>query len=451
MEKQTKPLKITEIAPRPKESKVLRVAAYARVSSEKDAAFHSLEAQQSYYEDFVGAHSDWTLVGLYSDRGISGTKPDRPEFQRMLRDCRDGKIDLVVTKSITRFARNTVVLLDTVRELKALGVDCYFEKEDMHSISPDGELLMTLLAMYAEEEARSASENQNWKIRKSFEQGIPVTGNCYGYRIVDKHFVVVDDEAKVVRRIFDMYLSGMGCAKIGKILNAEGIASPKGKGWIWTVIRKILTNEKYAGDLLLQKSYTEDFRTKRQVINHGERRQYFVKGDHEAIIPRETFDAVQEEVARRANKCSKSGTTANKKPYLFSGVVRCGNCGYIYQHVSRKNDIYWTCKRHYLMGVAACPSKPIPEYALVEKTKEVLGVDELSTDIIHERILKVVVTEHHRLTYYLKNGEIIEVCWAPHSRSRSWTDEMRQAAAARATEQRREEKERKEMNTNGKS
>ena len=145
--------------------------AYARVSADKDAAFHSLEAQTEYYEKYVSNHPDLTLVGIYSDNGISGTIVERPEFQRLLEDCRAGKIDLVITKSVTRFARNTVILLQTIRELKALGIDCYFEKEQMHSISPDGELLLTLLAMYAEEEARSASENQLWRVRKRFEQG----------------------------------------------------------------------------------------------------------------------------------------------------------------------------------------------------------------------------------------------------------------------------------------
>ena len=146
-------LQIEEIPAKPKEQKTIRVAAYARVSSDKDAAFHSLEAQTEYYRNYVSAHPDWDLVSIYSDNGISGTTIKRPEFQRMLQDCRDGKIDLVVTKSVTRFARNTVILLETIRELKRLGIDCYFEKEDMHSISPDGELLLTLLAMYAEEEA----------------------------------------------------------------------------------------------------------------------------------------------------------------------------------------------------------------------------------------------------------------------------------------------------------
>ena len=165
-----KEMQIQRIPAMPKVPEVVRVAAYARVSADKDAAFHSLEAQTDYYQNYVETRPDWELVEIYSDNAISGTVVDRPEFQRMMEDARVGKIDRIVTKSITRFARNTVVLLESVRELKRLGVDVYFEKEDMHSISPDGELLLTLLAMYAEEEARSASENQKWRIKKKFEQ-----------------------------------------------------------------------------------------------------------------------------------------------------------------------------------------------------------------------------------------------------------------------------------------
>lgn len=194
-------LQIEEIPAKPKEQKTIRVAAYARVLSEKDAAFHSLEAQTEYYRNYVSAHSDWELVSIYSDNGISGTTIHRPEFQRMLQDCRDGKIDLVVTKSVTRFARNTVILLETIRELKRLGIDCYFEKEDMHSISPDGELLLTLLAMYAEEEARSASENQRWRIQKKFQNGEPWVGKMLGYRFKDGNLVVIPEEAAIVRQI----------------------------------------------------------------------------------------------------------------------------------------------------------------------------------------------------------------------------------------------------------
>ena len=195
-------MRIEEIPASPKKPKVTRVAAYARVSSDKDAAFHSLEAQTEYYQNYIAAHPDWELVAIYSDNGISGTTIHRPEFQRMLQDCREGKIDLIITKSVTRFARNTIILLETIRELKKIGVECHFEKEDMHSISPDGELLLTLLAMYAEEEARSASENQKWRIQKLYDQGKPAGGHTFGYRLAGERFEVVPEEAEIVKEIY---------------------------------------------------------------------------------------------------------------------------------------------------------------------------------------------------------------------------------------------------------
>lgn len=234
-------MRIEEIPAKPKEQKIIRVAAYARVSSDKDAAFHSLEAQTEYYCDYVAAHPEWELVSIYSDNGISGTTINRPEFQRMLQDCREGKIDLVVTKSVTRFARNTVILLETIRELKKLGVGCYFEKEDMHSISPDGELLLTLLAMYAEEEARSASENQKWRIQKLYDQGKPAGGHIFGYRLVEEKFEIVPEEAEVLKRfsasIFPVWATAGSPERSSSwafppALAAHGLAHPYGIFWL---------------------------------------------------------------------------------------------------------------------------------------------------------------------------------------------------------------------------
>ncbi len=187
-----------------------RVAAYARVSSGKDAMLHSLSTQISYYNDYIGSRGDWQLVGIYADEALTGTKAERPEFQRMLIDCRAGKIDMVITKSLTRFARNTVTLLETARELRTLNVDIYFEKENIHTLGSDGELMLTLLASFAQEESRSASENQKWRIRKMFEEGRPNTGRMLGYRLKDGVLCVVPEEAVVVKMIFADFLSGMG-------------------------------------------------------------------------------------------------------------------------------------------------------------------------------------------------------------------------------------------------
>lgn len=436
-------LYIEEIPAKPKEQKIIRVAAYARVSSDKDAAFHSLEAQTKYYEQYVIAHPGWRLVGIYSDNGISGTTINRPEFQRMLQDCRDGEIDLVVTKSVTRFARNTVILLETIRELKRLGVDVYFEKEDMHSISPDGELLVTLLAMYAEEEARSASENQKWRIQKLYDQGKPAGGHAFGYRLVNERFEIVPEEAETVKEIFHLYLSGMGYAKIARTLIERSIPSSFGTTWSSTAIRDILINEKYIGDMLLQKSYVEDFRTKRLRKNAGELRKVYVKGSHDAIIDRHTFQVVQDEIKRRslrqAEIMAHRNASHENSTKLFTGLVQCGCCksAYIRKYTNAKSGDrpIWICNQAFKYGKAACSSQRIPEAILIEKTREVLGIDELDRTAIMDRIAQIIVPEHHRLLYKLADGTTVDVCWQYPSRRLSWTDEMREKARQKALSQ----------------
>lgn len=437
-------MKITEIPAKPKEEKTIRVAAYARVSSDKDAAFHSLEAQKAYYKDYIGQHQNWSLVGIYSDNGISGTTMNRPEFQRMLEDCRRGKIDLVVTKSITRFARNTVVLLETIRELKSLGIDVFFEKENMHSISPDGELMLTLLAIYAEEEARSVSENQKWRIRKKFAKGEPWVGNMLGYRLVDGEMVIIPEEAEIVRRIFDWYLSGMGVQAIARRLNDLGVSAMFSSYWHPNVVLQILNNEKYAGNMLLQKTYRPDFRTKRSKPNHGERRQYYVENSHEAIIDPAVYATVQDEIKRRRSIYLETHGQRSIGQNLFTGFITCGLCGNAYRkrtaHAPNKPKPVWICGKYYEIGKKYCPSQQIPEDILIEKTKEVLGLNELNREILAEKLTSIEVTDRFHLKYILKNNTVQYKVWEHKSRSESWTDEMREAARQRALKQHRKER-----------
>ena len=435
-------MQITKIPAKPKESKTLRVAAYARVSSDKDAAFHSLEAQTEYYQEFVDKHPNWLLVGIYSDNGISGTIKERPEFQRMLEDCRANRIDLVITKSVTRFARNTVILLETIRELKGLGIDCYFEKENLHSISPDGELLLTLLAMYAEEEARSASENQLWRVQKRFEQGIPTSANMLGYELIEGKMVIIPEEAEIVRQIYADYLSGLGFMAIANKLAKAGVKARYEEKWSVTGIAKILSNEKYVGDMLLQKKYRSDFRTKKTMNNHGEKRQYFVQGSHEPIIPKEVFEAVQAERKRRTDLYSPLEARSHSEN-LFRGMIVCGYCGhnFLRKHYSgRYGKTEWICNQLNRRGKSACPSKKIPESIIVQKTKELFEVDDLSRDLLEEKLLRIVVPEHNHLVYMLKDGRSVDVLWQHPSRSLSWTPEMRQVARERTLRQRGKEK-----------
>ena len=440
-------MKIVEIPAKTKEQKTVRVAAYARVSVEKDATFHSLEAQTDYYRKLISTHPGWVLVDIYSDNGISGTIIDRPEFQRMLQDCRDKKIDLVITKSVTRFARNTVILLDTIRELKKLGIDCFFEKENMHSISPDGELFLTLLAMYAEEEARSASENQKWRIRRLFDQGKLPYGRLYGYRFINGKFEIVEEEAAVIRLIFELYLSGYGCYKIAAELNRRNHCH---KGYLWYpwTIRCALENEKYAGDLLLQKTYVSDFRTKKVCKNNGELRKVYIKNDHEAIIDRDTFLAVQQEIKRRAAEEKERSESfmidVSSEKDLFRGLIHCGKCGSSFRRkigAAPYRKVYWVCKKYISIGKHACGSRMVPEPILLKYTKEVLETERLSKQLITEKLSGIIAAGNNHLIYEFRDGSKKEVTWVSEPRNKAWTEEKRQMAKEKTLAKHRKERE----------
>ena len=411
-----------------------RVAAYARVSSGKDAMLHSLSAQISYYNSYIGKRGDWEFSGIYADEAITGTKETRPEFQRLLEDCRSKKIDMVITKSITRFARNTVTLLQTVRELKLLGIDVYFEKENIHSLSTDGEFMLTILASYAQEESRSVSENQKWRIRKMFEQGRPNTGNMLGYRLIDGKLYIVPEEAEIVKTIFADYLSGMGRIAIIKKLNDAGISTRSGAIWRECTLYRILRNEKYSGDMLLQKTFSLDHLSKKKQINRGELPMYQVIDSHEAIIDKVTFAKVQFEIERRAVKfCYKPQP---KKQYLFTSLISCGQCG---KHYRRKQTNagtkyikpVWICDTFNTSGKNYCPSQQIPESILLEKTTEVLGTTELDIDLLKKSISEIQIPGHNRIEYIFKDGRSVEVTWKNPSRRDSWDEAKRQAARER--------------------
>lgn len=390
---------------------IKRVAAYARVSSEKGEALHSLSAQISYYNEYISNHIGWEFAGVYADEGISGTKDSRPEFQRLLADCRKKRIDLVITKSITRFARNTVTLLDTIRELKLLNIDVLFEKENLHSLGANGELMLTLLAMYAEEEARSASENQKWRIQKMFEEGRPNTGRMLGYCLKDGQLTIIPEEAEIVRMIFDDYLSGMGRLAIAKKLNAMHVPTVRGcDDWREGSIYRILHNEKYTGDMILQKTYVEDFRTKKGVINRGEKRKYFVENSHEAIISKEIFERAQAEAERRKTKiklpekCMKT---------LFTGMLTCACCGkHFNRRVANVSTKYakpaWICATFMRKGKKYCNNRQIPEKILIAKTQEVLGLQSLEGIDLNDYISEIVCGKDYDLTYVMNSGEEVK-------------------------------------------
>jgi DNA invertase Pin-like site-specific DNA recombinase len=424
---------VTKIATPPRLERRKRVCAYARVSDGKDTMRRSLFAQVSYYSALIQRHVEWEFAGVYAEEPISGTKDDRAEFQRMLTDCRAGKIDMVITKSITRFARNTLTTLETVRELKNLGVDVFFEKENIHSVSGDGELMLSILASYAQEESRSASENCKWRIRKMFEQGRPNTGNMLGYRLKDGKLHVVPEEADVVLRIFADYLSGMGRLAIAKKLNAQMCPAKYGGPWRENTIHSILRNDKYTGSLLLQKTFRKDHITKKKCVNHGELPQYHIEHSHEAIIPPAMFEAVQEETARRAQEFRAPGA---KPGYPFTGLIRCGTCGAAYKRKhtavgTKYAKIVWICSTFNSLGRTACASQQIPEAILCAETAKILGLPEFDEALLRARVAEIRVPAHNRLVFVFRDGLRMETEWRNPSRRESWTEAMKQAARER--------------------
>lgn len=411
-----------------------RVAAYARVSGGREEAFHSLSAQTAYFQELISANPEWEFAGIFSDRGMTGTKDDRPGFQAMMKACREKQIDMVLAKSITRFARNTVVLLDTIRELKTLGIAVYFEEERINTLSGEGELMISILAARAQEESRSASENKLWQIQKMFERGIPVTGDCLGYRMVGHRLLIEDEEEETVRRIFEMYLSGMGKTSIAKKLTEDGVKNRFGEvHWSRSSIARIIRNEKYCGDLRLQKSYTEDYVSKKEYVNRGERKMYYIKNAHDPIVSRDCFSAAQAEIDQRSGD-QKSAPI--RQP--FSGLIRCGCCG---KHFARKtlrsSTKYakpgWGCLTSDQYGKDACAmSQKIPEDILTQKTCEVLGITALDEKILRNRVKEILVPEKNVLVFIFTDGTQQRVEWKHRSRRESWTPEMKEAARAKS-------------------
>ena len=404
-------------------SKKKRVAAYARVSSGKDAMLHSLSAQVSYYSDYIQKHG-WEYAGVYADEALTDTKDNRENFQRLLAECRKGTVQMVITKSISRFARNTVTLLETVRELKALDVDVYFEEQNIHTMSADGELMLTILASYAQEESLSVSENMKWRIRKNFENGKPWSGFILGYRFQNGQFVVVPDEAEIIKRIFREYFDGSGATAIMKGLNEDGILTRTGKPWRIEGVLKILRNYNYTGNLILQKTYRENHLTKRKMQNNGEYPQYHAVDTHEAIIDLATFEAVQEELARRAEHYS--GKKPSTVTYPFTRLIVCANCGKHYKRKTTATGIVWICSTYNTHGKKACAdSKAIPESVLYELTADTLIGD----------LTAIRAEKDNTLVFCFKNGERTVKRWKDRSRRESWTEEMKEKARQQALAQ----------------
>lgn len=374
-----------------------RVAAYCRVSKDSEDSLHSLSAQVSYYNSLIQSNPEWEFVGVYFDEGISGTGTrKREEFQRLLMDAEEGKIDIILTKSISRFARNTVDLLETIRRLKSIGVEVRFERECINSMSGDGELMLTILASFAQAEAEATSQNIKWSIKKGFEQGRahnfhPTLG--YRWNKEKGQLVIVPEEADLVRRIFEMYRDGNSLSQITDALNSEGIKPMKADKYHETTISRILDNDIYTGNTLMQKYYVRDPVEGKLKKNRGELPKYYMEDSHEAIIDMTLFEAVQE----RKKLMQQVLGSEHYEVRAFSRKIICGNCGRKYMRTTSSNNghtyYYWKCWLQKDSGRKACSSRCLREDRLEELFCRLLNMDVFDKATFREEVDKILVYE----------------------------------------------------------
>ncbi len=410
-----------------------RVGAYARVSMESERLEHSLSAQISYYNELIQRHPEWEFAGVYADNGISGTSTaGRDEFNRMLADCEAGKINIILTKSISRFARNTLDTLVTVRRLKDLGIAVHFEKENIDTMTEEGELLLTLLASFAQEESRSISDNVKWGTRKRFEQGIP-NGRfqIYGYRWEGDHLVIHPEEAKIVRLIYDNFLNGLSAETTEKQLATMGVKSYKGKHFGNGSIRQILNNITYTVNLLFQKEYVSDPITGKSKKNRGKLPQYWVENTHEAIIPMEIFQAVQAERQRRRELGVFANWSINTS--FMTGKMKCPYCHKSYAHNKRTKEghtqEYWVCgsRKEKKIGDGCPVGGTINHRNLIKACTEILELDELDEQVFLDKVDHIEVPARYTLTFFMKDGTTLTKGCPNTGHQDCWTPELRAA------------------------
>ena len=390
-------------------TKRLKVAAYCRVSTDEEEQETSYEAQISYYTEKIKNNANWTLAGIFADEGISGTQAKkRPEFLRMIKLCRQRKIDLILTKSLSRFARNTVDSLNYIRELKSLNIAVYFEKENINTLTAESEMLTTIMSCFAQAESESISKNVAWGIRQSFKNGkVPIQySKLLGYKKGEDGFPeIIPEEADIVREIFRSYLDGMSLRQIADSLNDRYVKTKhKQTTWQPEIVKSILVNEKYTGDALLQKTFITDCITKKSRKNNGELPMYLVKNHHEPIISRADFNRVQEEMARRsakrqiADKLTKTEQGKYSAKYALSEILVCGECGAHYRRVTWTakgfKEIKWRCISRIQYGKKKCHSPTVNEQelhkAIVSAINEFCNVKDDVAKILRESITEVL-------------------------------------------------------------
>ncbi len=351
---------ITIIPAKNRTDEIIRTAAYARVSSDSEDQLNSFAAQIRYYTELLNGSTDMVFVDMYADEGITGTSATkRADFQRLMNDCRKGKIDRILTKSVSRFARNTKDCLEAVRELKTLGISVYFEKEDIDTAKVSTEMLLAMYSQFAQEESISISKNCRMGIQKRMADGTYKNASVsYGYEYSDGIITINEKQAQVVRRIFKEYLKGKGVYEISAMLNADDVPKPpSAKEWYPQFISSIIANERYTGDSLLQKKYMTDTLPFQKKINHGEKAQYYISNTHEPIIDKETFKAVQKLRKTKSQKYHRSQTL---RRYPLSRMIKCV-CGSSFRRKKSGKVISWTCLKHDRKSDEQCNIKPIRE------------------------------------------------------------------------------------------
>lgn len=345
----------------------LRVAAYCRVSTDSEDQLNSYAAQVAYYRDYISGNPKWVFVDIYADEGLSGTDTSKREnFKRMIRDCNRGKIDLILTKSVSRFARNTVDSLQYVRKLKAKNIGVFFEEQNINSLTADSEMFIGIYSVIAQTESENISANVRWGIQKRMRDGTYACRfHILGYEKAEGTIRIIPEEAEIVKTMFAKYLDGYSMDQLKAYLESTGLKTKTGKTeWSKATIKSMLSNEKYVGDVLYQKTFRNDCISKKTVVNRGEKTRYLVSNNHPAIIDRETFRLVQTELARRANKSRKSDTAITQQgkyseKYALSELLVCGNCGSPYRRKMKSTGgepvAYWRCLNRMEHGKQACP------------------------------------------------------------------------------------------------
>jgi len=344
-----------------------RVCAYARVSSASEAQGDSLENQTTYYKQLIESNPEYDFAGIFADRATTGTKDDRPEFQKMLALARENKIDIILTKSISRFARNTTIVLEIVRELKALNIEVIFEKENISSLNGDGELLLTILSSFAQEESKNVSDNIKWRYKRKFEQG-EVAINTTRFLGYDKDqygdLVINRSQAQIVERIFNDCVNGKGAFVIAKELQDEGVRTIAGGDWHSSTVLTILKNEKYKGDCKLQKTYRKDHLSKKKCVNHGELDCYYIEGKHSPIVTKEVWEEAQRQISSRVKGNVETEQYQNRYP--LTGMIFCSKCQatlmrrtWNSKHACKK--IVWQCSTYINEGKKFCSGTVIED------------------------------------------------------------------------------------------